>query len=61
MSEDGARPFLMPSNRIRDSGQKVMHRRFQGHIRKNFTVQVTEERWNRLPRGAVESLSLKTF
>lgn len=38
-----------------------MHRRFHLDMRKNFfTMQVTK-RWNRLPRDAVESPSLKIF
>jgi len=57
---DGASLFsVMHSNRIKGDGQKLEHREFHTNTRKDFvTVRVTE-RWNRLPREVVESLSLE--
>ncbi|KFV80724.1 hypothetical protein N308_09504, partial [Struthio camelus australis] len=43
------------------NGHKLKHRKFCLNLRKNFlTVRVTQH-WNRLPREAVESLSLEIF
>lgn len=53
--ENGARHFWA-SNRARDNGQKLMHRKFQLNTSNNFTVGVTEH-WNRLPSEVVESPS----
>ena len=51
----------MPSDRTRGSGHKVKHGRFPLSIGKHFfTVRVTK-RCHRLPREAVDCLSLEMF
>ena len=58
---DGASLFLVvPSERTKDSGHKHGCRKFHLNTRKNFILRVTEH-WNRLPREAVQSLSLEIF
>jgi len=58
--EDRARLFpVVPSNGTRGNGHHLKHGKFQLSMRKNFVpLRVTEPR---LPRGAVESLSLEIF
>jgi len=52
---------VVPSNRTRGYGHQLKHRRFSLNIRNHiFTVRVTKH-CHRLPRGVVESPSLKIF
>jgi len=60
--------LLWYHHKTRGKGNKLKHRKFQLKVRKVtwqaehviFTLRVTEH-WNKLPRGVVESPSLKIF
>jgi len=50
---------MVPTGKMRSDEHKLKHRKFQLNIRKSsFTIRVVRH-WNRLPRGVVESPSLK--
>jgi len=52
---------VVPSDRTRDNGHKLKHRKFCLNMRKNFFTVRAMEHWNRLPREAVDSPSLEIF
>jgi len=52
---------VVPSDRTRDNGHKLKHRKLQLNTRKTFFILMVTEHWNRLPREAMESPSLEIF
>jgi len=48
---------VVPSDRTRDNGNTLKHRRFRVSIRKLYCAVRATKYWNMLPREAVESPS----
>lgn len=57
--EDGARLFsVVPSDRIRDNGHKLKHRKLHLNMKRNFFTARVTECWDRLARevGDIQNL-----
>ena len=52
---------VVHSDRTRNNGLKLEHRKFHTKIWKDFFMVRVMEHWNRLPREVVESPSMEIF
>jgi len=52
---------VVPSDRTRDNGHKLKHKKFHPNMRKNFFTQRVTDHWNRLSRDVVEILKIKRY
>ena len=52
---------VVPSERTRNNGHKLKHRKFPMNLRKKIFILRVTEHWHRLPGEAVESPSLEIF
>jgi len=60
--EDRARlSSVMPNTSTRGSGHKLEYMKFHLNVRKHVFIVRLMEHWHKLPRDAVEPLSLKIF
>lgn len=51
----------MPSDRIRDNGHKMRHRKLHLNTKRNFFTARVTECWDRLAREVAKSPSLEIF
>lgn len=57
----GDKLLVVPSDRTRGNGPKLKKKEVQSEDKKALLIVRVVKLWNRLPRGAVESPSVKIF